>query len=237
MPIYEYRCQSLRGAVRGVLSTLDEAGAAVPEVRGEEGRAPVLADQHRVAAERRRLGPRRPQLGLARPLRRPPVRNTVIHDLGGGREGHLGMAQPELNERLRHLDRHRARVDHGYRQMLRHVVACLVHRRQPRQDHIGADDALRTGRGRRPPLLRADRARGRARDPAARRGLSAATTSASSTTASASGSACSRSTRAATGRPRPARGVHDRRLGAGCRALLNGSASRGCSSTAPRWAG
>src|SRR5207253_2897853 len=47
---------------------LDEARAAVPEVRGREPDAPALEDQHRVAPVGRRLGPRRPQLGLSRRL-------------------------------------------------------------------------------------------------------------------------------------------------------------------------
>jgi len=46
--------------VIAMLGALDEAGAALPEVRQQEGRAPVLADQHRVVAERRGLGSSRP---------------------------------------------------------------------------------------------------------------------------------------------------------------------------------
>ena len=64
-------------------------------------------------------------------------------------------------------------------------------------------DALRADRGRNPPLLRADRARGRAdRSSSSAAACSVGTTSVSSTTASAtSASGCSRSTRAATAPP------------------------------------
>ncbi len=64
MPIYEYRCEACGEKFEEFLSSSDEACPALPELWLGQGQAPALADQHRVAAQRCRLGPRRPQLGL-----------------------------------------------------------------------------------------------------------------------------------------------------------------------------
>ena len=64
MPIYEYRCEACGERFEEFLSTSTKPAPPCPKCGGDEGRAAPLEDQHRVAPERRRLGPRRPQLGL-----------------------------------------------------------------------------------------------------------------------------------------------------------------------------
>ena len=64
MPIYEYRCDECEERFEEFLSLSTKPAPPCPKCGSKKVDPAVLADQHRVAAERRGLGPRRPQLGL-----------------------------------------------------------------------------------------------------------------------------------------------------------------------------
>ena len=69
--------REVRGAVRGVPLDLDKPAPPCPKCGAKKVERLLSQHQHRVAPERRRLGPRRQKLGLSdRPLRRPPARRT-----------------------------------------------------------------------------------------------------------------------------------------------------------------
>ncbi len=64
MPVYEYRCDACEEQFEEFLSLSTKPAPPCPKCGSKKVDAAALPDQHRVAAERRGLGPRRPQLGL-----------------------------------------------------------------------------------------------------------------------------------------------------------------------------